>query len=263
MSTSVKVCPHCGGKMFAAKIIRGCIVEATEDGGFKILKENTDKHDIEVLKCGRCKNELTNDQLISGVACKECGKIVNPNDVNTDGVCSICQAQKDRSELASASREDLIRMLLDAERKAKFGDVVPNPTPTAFPVMTDVTPEESVAKETEEDETKEETKKKRGAARKKTAKEESTEEQTEEPVIDEPAESTVESTTETVESTVEETNTTEAVDIIAEQQTAPFPDIAPLPETAMPAMNPPEDSDQQGEQFGVSQFEMFKSDESF
>ena len=38
-------------------------------------------------------------------------------DINTDGICNVCEAVKQRTELANASREDLIKMLLDAEKK--------------------------------------------------------------------------------------------------------------------------------------------------
>lgn len=254
MSTGTKVCPHCGGKMFAAKIIRGCIVEATEDGNFKVLKENTDKHDIEVLKCGRCKNELTNDDLITGVPCKECGKVVSPSELNQDGVCSICQAQKERSELANASREDLIRMLLDAERKVKVpvditvASIVDTPEESQEEVIETETPEEPA--KPEEDEKENKPKKKRAASRKK-AGEEPTEEQAEEQTPSEPSEP----------STTGNDETTAEVNAIADQQTAPFPDI-PMPE-AEPAMNPPEEPEQKDEQFGVSSFEMFQNDESF
>ena len=245
MSTGVKLCPHCGGKMFAAKIIRGCIVEATEDGDFKVLKENTERHDIEVLKCGRCKNDLTNNDLVSGVTCKECGKVVNPNDINEAGVCTVCQAQKARSELANASREDLIRMLLDAERKAKM--VVEQPSSVCnVSVPSGSGNEESNPEKpteiapAEDEETKN---KKRGASRKKATKDESVE-QSQQPT--------------------EEPDMT-AMNAIADQQTAPFPDFPSAPEMDLSsAINPPEQPLQQNEQFGVNnQFEMFQSDESF
>lgn len=115
-----KMCPHCGSKMFAAAITKPCIVEVTGDinNPFKILKEVDNNPEIEIVKCARCKAELKETDLVTGVKCKECGKIVAPTELTEEGICDVCDAIKKRSELANASKEDLIRMLLNAEKNA-------------------------------------------------------------------------------------------------------------------------------------------------
>lgn len=263
MEVKTKVCPHCGSSMFAAKIIRGCIVESNEDGTFKIMKESTNKYDIEIVKCGRCKKDITEDDLVTGVTCKECGKVVNPSEIGEDGICDICKAKKERSELANASTEDLIRMLLKAEKMAKSISV-----PTKESVQED-------AKDTKEDtksnDTEEETKVEEESSEpeKKTRRRKVKKNQETENTIDEsqPESASEDASVEekTSEENAEQKETEEAVNDIANQQEAPFPDIPMESESEqpLPAMNPPETSGQTEESFGVSDFEMFKTDEKF
>lgn len=121
--SQIKVCPHCGSKMFVGTITRGCAIESiideNGDASFNVVKESSgDKYELEVLKCCRCREEITKDDLVEGVVCKECGKIVGPDEVDENGVCEVCSAMKQRTELANASKEDIIRMLLEAEKKA-------------------------------------------------------------------------------------------------------------------------------------------------
>lgn len=241
MGNNGKLCPHCGGKMFAAKITRGCIVESDENG-FKLLKENTDKFDIEVVKCGRCRKEITNNDLVTGVNCKTCGRPVNPSELDENGVCSVCNAQKERSELANASREDLIRMLLEVERKVK----VPS-----MPEVVDVVEEKS-AKEISEPvsdlvpDVPKEKKTKRSVSRKKNDDVASQDKQEDAPK--EP-----------------QTVPTSDESFIANQQEAPFPDLG-LPDSIAP-MNQPEvqesPNEVSGEQLGVNNFQMFQTEEKF
>ena len=83
-----KLCPHCGSKMFVAGITRGCVVEVTDDASepFKLLKESAKGFEIELVKCARCKHDLTMDDLTIGTPCKECGRIVSPNELDENGV---------------------------------------------------------------------------------------------------------------------------------------------------------------------------------
>lgn len=217
-----KVCPHCGGQMFMAKIIRACVVEVHTDTNetYKILKESKDSFDIEILKCARCKTSITEEDLVASVKCKECGRLVGPMDINENGICHVCDAIKQRTEIANASREDLIKMLLDAEKKAnpvaakmeqqiiKADDTIPAPVA--------VTTEDTSESEDEE-------KKPKRRARKKKD--------------DEAIEETVEEI-QPVEPVMESTDVTEAVNDIANQQEAPFPDII----TEEPAPQVEEDS---------------------
>lgn len=118
-----KMCPHCGGTIFMGAITRGCLVEVFtpdkdgEDNVVNISKEIKDKYNIELLKCIKCKHKVTEKDLITGVVCKHCGKPVTPDDLNDEGICSVCVAKKNRAELANASPDELIRMLLEAEKK--------------------------------------------------------------------------------------------------------------------------------------------------
>ena len=78
-----KMCPHCGGTMFMGAITRACIVEVfapdkeREEESFNVSKETKDKYSIEVVKCIRCKRDVSKDELITGVVCKECGKLTD------------------------------------------------------------------------------------------------------------------------------------------------------------------------------------------
>lgn len=226
-----KVCPSCGGQMFMAKIIRACVVEATTDPNepYKILKESKDNFDIEIMKCARCKGDVKEEDLIAAVQCKECGKMVGPMDINEEGICDVCAAIKQRADIANASREDLIKMLLDAERKVnpvaakmeKQIEIADNATQPTTVITTGELAEsivEEINNNESEDSVESEEKKPKRRARKK--KEETVVEET---IATE--ESSDEENTEEVTETV-----TEAVDDIANQQEAPFPDIA---------MNPP------------------------
>lgn len=218
-----RMCPHCGGHMFMAKIIRPGIVEvfADEKEPYKICKESKDNYEVEILKCARCKEAITEADLVVGVTCKECGRVVGPMDVNTDGICNVCEAVKQRAELANASKEDLIKMLLEAEKKAnpvvakmekqieKAEDVAP-----ATPVIIDEAPSETAEKAEEPSEKKPKT---RTKARKKK-----TDDVADDTTSDDTTEETAEETVPTEEPVVEE-----AVNDLANQQEAPFPEMNP------------------------------------
>lgn len=225
-----KMCPHCASTMFAAEITRGCVVEMYSDvaegtPNHKVLKESNGNYEIEIVKCVRCKHELKEEDLVVGVPCKECGKVVAPSDINEDGLCDVCSAVKQRTELATASREDLIRMLLDAEKKAnpvaaqvakqveKAEEVA---QATTAPVdSTDDTATETVADDGQAAAGTTEKKPRRRATRKKDDAEATTEatEETVAEVEEAPAEQPVPQ------------GQDEAVADIAGQQEAPFPDV--------------------------------------
>lgn len=262
-----KLCPHCGSKMFVAAITRGCVVEVTDDANepFKLLKESSKGFEIEIAKCARCKHDLTLDDLTVGVPCKECGKIVSPNELNEEGVCEVCVAVKQRSDIANASREDLIKMLLNAEKNnnpvaAKVEKQIQKAE--AVEQQTAAAPEDTVVEEPATEETAPATGKKTTSTRKKpqnkkkadTPKEDET--STEETVAEE---------TTAVETSVTETPVTteevqEAADALAGSQEAPFPDV-------MDVMNPPVETPApaveaaQPEQAVGAGFEMFPNDD--
>lgn len=267
-----KMCPHCGGQMFMVKIVRAGIAETTDDG-YKILKESQDKFDVEIIGCARCRQSITETDLVEGVKCSVCGKVVTPTDINSEGVCNVCEAIKQREELANASREDLIKMLLAAEKKSN---------PVVAKVEKQMAKaeniEDSAANTTEDtaEDTAEEVveanvpeKKSRTKSRKRKAEvvEESTDtnaatvEETpaEETSVEEPA----------VEETVAEEAPVEAVEDIANQQEAPFPTVeVDIPEVSEQTMVPDttlvtEESNSDEQAIGTG-FQMFDdSEEAF
>lgn len=261
-----RMCPHCGSQMFMVKTIRAGLAEFTTDPNepCKILKENKDKFDIEIVGCARCKANVEEADLVTGVKCKECGRIVGPMDINAEGICNVCEAVKQRAELANASREDLIKMLLDAEKKTnpvaakmekqieKAEEFAPAPTSGAKVEATD----ETVAEETPTETVAEEGKPKRRSTRRKKADDEP---QEKEESVEE--ESVVES-----EAVAEDTEN--AVNDIANQQEAPFPDLGdamnpPVAEESAPMVETPVIPEPvQGEQaIGTSDFNMFDDGE--
>ena len=241
-----RMCPHCGSQMFMSKVIRPCLVEVTTDPNepYKVLKENKDKFEIEIVGCARCRESVTEKDLVTGVKCKECGRIVSPMDVNEEHICNVCVAIKQRAELANASREDLIQMLLSAEKKVN---------PVAIKMEKQIekanTTTEEVHDDTEQPSTDDKKPKRKASRRKK--------------------EDTVDDIPQEDEEQVSEE--TEAVEDIANQQEAPFPDLSmnlqeeniqtsdstviEEPEIPLPVV------DTQEEQSVGADFHMFEEDE--
>ena len=233
-----KMCPHCGGTMFMGAITRACIVEVFapdkegEEESFNVSKETKDKYSIEVVKCIRCKRDVSKDELITGVVCKECGRAVAPDDLNKDGICSVCEAKKTRSELANASQDDLIRMLLEAEKRSssvseKISKKVEQAEAVNNSVNDDTTDDATVDTKAEEltgKETKKRAKAPRG--RKKNTDETVEGNESKPETENKPADDKSEKQSEDVK---------EAVDDLANSQEAPFPDF--------PGMNAPTESE--------------------
>ena len=235
-----KMCPHCGGTMFMGAITRACIVEVFaqdkegEEESFNVSKETKDKYSIEVVKCIRCKRDVSKDELITGVVCKECGRAVAPDDLNKDGICSVCEAKKTRSELANASQDDLIRMLLEAEKRSssvseKISKKVEQAEAVNNSANDDTTDDAAVDTKAEES-TGKETKKRAKAprGRKKNTDETAEGNESKPETEDKPTDDKSEKQSEDVK---------EAVDDLANSQEAPFPDF--------PGMNAPTESEPQ------------------
>lgn len=235
-----KMCPHCGGTMFMGAITRACIVEVFapdkegEEESFNVSKETKDKYSIEVVKCIRCKRDVSKDELITGVVCKECGRAVAPDDLNKDGICSVCEAKKTRSELANASQDDLIRMLLEAEkRSSSVSEKISKKVEQAEAVnnsVNDDTTDDAVVDTKAEESTGKETKKRAKAprGRKKNTDETAEGNESKPETEDKPADDKSEKQSEDMK---------EAVDDLANSQEAPFPDF--------PGMNAPTESEPQ------------------
>lgn len=112
-----KICPHCGGTQFMAYIKRGGIVETDgldKEGNqkFKIIKEGgKDNFEVEIIKCVKCQNDITQDDLVESGKCKKCGKIMNPADLNENGICPVCAMLDANPNIANMSKDDLQFML--------------------------------------------------------------------------------------------------------------------------------------------------------
>lgn len=114
---AIKRCPKCGSDTIMAKVIYGATVQSLEDGTFKIIQQGK-KFEVEPVQCMHCKSLFTNgmNDLVEMQVCKTCGK---PSlDIDENGECDICRTMKTRPELANMSTNDLIRMVLQLEKKA-------------------------------------------------------------------------------------------------------------------------------------------------
>lgn len=252
-----KVCPHCGSKMFVAGITRGCVVEVTNnaDDPFKLLKESAKGFEIEIVKCARCKTDLTMDDLVMGIACKECGKVVSPSELDENGVCDVCVAVKQRSDIANASREELIKMLLNAEKGVN---------PIAAKVEKQLQKAEEVENATvvpddvlDDDTTEEQPKTK---ARRKPQNKKKVETPDSDASEKEATEAVAKEAPVTTEEVVEATND------LANSQDAPFPDVMadvmnPPVMEAVPVAEPTVEVAAETEQPVGAGFEMFPSDD--
>ena len=271
----IKVCPHCGSVMFAAKIISPGAVQSMEDGTFKIVSEKKDKQVVEIAMCARCRRPVTEDELVSGIPCKECGKVVSPSDIDANGICDVCKAKKERADLANASTEDLIKMIINMEKAAKglgpvtvpvvgpadaTEEVLPATTKEAVPIenSADSTPEFEGESDTPSGNDGKKSRAKRRARRdtnedapqadedtdKVSASSDDTDTATEEPAID-------------VKSEVN-------VNDLASLQEAPFPDPIVEDLTGTTNVDVPMASAHDGDVAGVNNFAMFDaSNESF
>lgn len=249
MSKNNKVCPHCGSRMFIATVTKGCVVEIHAEEGmddeFHVLKESSNNPTYEIVACAKCKKELTQNDLLAGVICKECGKVVSPAEVNEEGLCAVCVAVKERTDLQNASKEDLIRMLIQAEKNSNpVAQKIEKTVAKADDVVADIAPAPAqIVTETERETVEEQPSEEKPKRRSRRKKDDTTEE-----VITEAVE------TEEIEETSATEAVTEDVSNIADQQEAPFPNIEPDQTfDAMPAPVPPTENTQG--------FEMFPDDD--
>lgn len=238
MSSENKICPHCGSDMFMATITRGGLVKVitTEDGNdeMQIMKEMTDKAEIHVIKCAKCKEAITENDLITGIKCKTCGAEVNPDEVE-NGNCGPCAIISENPELENASVTDILRLLAkEKQRTSYLTKHIAQKEAEAEKAESKITEtEEPVEEPTEEVQEKDpDASKKRKKRKVKNVDKSETEDAVEDPVVEDVAEeSEPEELTEQEEESVESEVTTEEVqaevDNIANQQEAPFPDIPP------------------------------------
>lgn len=111
----IKRCPKCGSERLLAKKITGVHVESLENGEYRIKAEGTN-YQIEIIGCAKCKSDFDESQLVEMTSCNKCGKFVSPEELDADGKCEVCRALEERPDLASMTKEDIIRMMLKLER---------------------------------------------------------------------------------------------------------------------------------------------------
>lgn len=221
-----KMCPHCGEQKFGAEIIRACVVKVTTDAknSYEILGEATDKSSIKIIKCMKCKNTIEEKDLVTGIKCNKCGQIVTPNEVNKDGVCSVCEIVSNRPDLNVSDRE-MIKIILELEQKvssleSKIENKITNSEKIMESLETKIITEES--EEITEEPKKEKKKVQRKPRRKKDTKD--TTEEVEQNTTNELQESN-ELTENTNESNESEINIQSDIENIDNQQEAVFPVI--------------------------------------
>lgn len=235
-----KTCPHCGGNVFLASItIPGIVgVFEDEDGNntYDILKKSENKMGVQIIKCSKCKELVNEEELVTEVPCKECGQLVAPGDLNEEGICSICEAKKNRPDLVNMSQEELLRKYLELEKmtnkaakkiekkiQAGEDDQQDDTAGVSEDITEEATPvtEEPVAEE----------KPKRKRRKKKVDNTEDAADTTDEQAEDESEDNNVsenevpEEVTGSAEETVTEEEAAQEADNLAQAQEAPFPDV--------------------------------------
>lgn len=115
-----KVCPNCGQEQLMGYIARPCLLRVKRDtianrDIYELISEDTEPTRVQydVIKCANCKQKVKKDQLIvNTVKCNKCGTIVSAGYVNEQGICYTCLASEQIPNIANASKEDLLMMLI-------------------------------------------------------------------------------------------------------------------------------------------------------
>ena len=119
------MCPHCGNTRLFGMVKTSAEFEIERENGEDKTNElkvssNPNNRTYEIMFCGKCKAPLTYEELTEGFICKECGT-ASP-EVNEEGLCLLCQAKKDRKELFSLTKEELLRRFLSLEKEISRTD---------------------------------------------------------------------------------------------------------------------------------------------
>ena len=115
-----KVCPMCGQEQFMGYTARPCFLKVRRDtiankDIYELISEDTEPARIQydIIKCANCGQKVKKDQLIvNTVKCAKCGTIVSAGYVNEQGICYTCLASEQIPDIANASKEDLLMMLI-------------------------------------------------------------------------------------------------------------------------------------------------------
>ncbi len=241
---TIKVCPHCGSNQLMAYIKRSCLVEtngvdAEGNVTFNIIKQNP-KDRIEVVCCVECKRPVTNEELVEGVQCKNCGAFVSsPDELDENGNCEVCAMTLANPALLQASQSDLLRLLAQAMKgKSPKANIVDKKEAQVEQVAESIVKKEeaSAADVVLNGGTPEDVPQTKG--RKKRKQDVSNEEPKPADIIEEHA-----------------NHVEEAMAQIAGEQQAPFPDVKGIPTGMFPPDTP---SDTQPAESG---FQMYSGDD--
>lgn len=245
---SLKMCPYCNGTVFQAMVTLPAEITVNEDDSIEIQRQIVKKATYELVKCSGCGKKLTNEDIKTAIKCKECGKMVTPDELDEDGLCLVCHAKKDQPDIFNLSQEDLIRMLLKAQKaKAETMQSVKATTEKAnASIQEAVENNDSVAEEQTETEQNED-KPKRVVKKKKQPKEEP---QTGEATADD-----VPASSEPMQEAVNNLINDDPVPV-TDGQNAPFPNDL---DTLLGNMTPPteDSSSNAGDSIGMDTFGMF------
>lgn len=157
-----KVCPICGQEQLMGYTARPCFLKVKRDtiankDIYELISEDTEPTRIQydIIKCANCGQKVKKDQLIvNTVKCTKCGTIVSAGYVNEQGVCYTCLASEQMPNIANASKEDLLMMLIKNKiDNAQVQEVQANPVEQKTADNTEVTAETTEEKSEETEET--------------------------------------------------------------------------------------------------------------
>jgi hypothetical protein len=128
-----KVCPKCGGKKIMGFIARPCFVSvkfdtSTNKDVFELIEEDNTPSRIQydTIKCAECGEKVKPNVLkINMVKCSKCGKDVPASYVNDEGICYSCIAMDNAPDIANASREELLMMLIQSRMNTETVNAQP------------------------------------------------------------------------------------------------------------------------------------------
>ena len=161
--TIQKICPKCGCDEIVAQVTKTCLISISNDTAtgkdvFKILQEddNPERTKYSHLCCSSCHAQLDIESLgTNTVKCNKCGNEVPASYVNEEGICYTCIAMDNAPDIANASREDLLMMLIKSRMQSN---------------ATEPQPEQPTQEPEKQEEEKPKTTKKKKAKRESSAK---------------------------------------------------------------------------------------------
>ena len=128
--TIQKICPKCGCSEIVAQVTKTCLISISKDTAtgkdvFNVLQEddNPERTKYAHLCCSSCHAQLDIESLgTNTVKCKKCGNEVPASYVNEEGICYTCIAMDSAPDIANASREDLLMMLIKSRMQSETAE---------------------------------------------------------------------------------------------------------------------------------------------